>query len=728
MSLKSKDIYEFGPFRLDASEHLLLRAGEAVPLSPKAFDLLLTFVKRHGSLLGKDELLKLVWPDTFVEEANLASNISQLRRALGERENGHRYIETVPKHGYRFVAAVTYLNDRETLHDDPPLSDIVDDSAEPQESITSLAAPDAGSPIVRIKRYKRSIGIVLAALVVTIPVLAYYVLRTPGQPKVLSSSAVTTDGRKKVIEHSGGKWNTSVVTDGARLYYVDLDDRRVVKQVAVTGGESTELPGSFEGGPLVMDLSPNHTELLIKGKAASPYEAELWVMPVMGGSHRRLGDIEGHAAAWSPDGQQIVYANGTDLHLVKSDGTQSRKLTTVVGRPQWPRWAPNGRRIRFTVRDDKTNLPSLWEIAADGTTLHPLLPGWNKPAGECCGNWTPDGRYYVFQSTRNWTTSVWAVQEEGSFFQQARPEPVRLPLGPMNFYAPVPSPDGKKLFAVGEVKLGELVRYDAPTQQWVSYLQGISADGVDFSPDGGWVTYSRYPEGDLWRSRVDGSAKLQLSFSSMRTWLPRWSPDGKQIAFAAQLPGRPWKIYQVSANGGNARPLTDDERGEYDPSWSQDGKTLIFHAGTQIDHIAIYLLDLTTSPHKLSKLPDSDDKFSPRWSPDGRYVVGLTYGTQKLVLYDSTTQVWTELASTRCGGPRWSKDGKYVYYLTPFDGPTMFRISINDRKIEQLVSLKNLRVPAGVFGGWVGWTPDDTPLTIRDHGIQDIYALEWQAP
>src|SRR5262245_53294652 len=106
MSHQSKHIYEFGPYRLDGAERLLLRDGNPIPLQPKVFDLLLALVDAHGHLLEKDELLKTVWPDTFVEEANLASNISLLRKALGEGENGHRYIETVPKRGYRFVAEV----------------------------------------------------------------------------------------------------------------------------------------------------------------------------------------------------------------------------------------------------------------------------------------------------------------------------------------------------------------------------------------------------------------------------------------------------------------------------------------------------------------------------------------------------------------------------------------------------------------------------------------------
>src|SRR5262249_26509381 len=114
MSLQTKHIYEFGPFRLDATEHLLLRDGESIPLQPKTFDLLLALVERHGHLLEKEELLKKVWPDTFVEEANLASNISLLRKTLGDGENGHRYIETVPKRGYRFVADVKKLEEEGT--------------------------------------------------------------------------------------------------------------------------------------------------------------------------------------------------------------------------------------------------------------------------------------------------------------------------------------------------------------------------------------------------------------------------------------------------------------------------------------------------------------------------------------------------------------------------------------------------------------------------------------
>ena len=106
MDKKLDELYEFGPFRLDACERLLLRDGQVVPLTPKAFDVLLALIEQRGRLLEKEALLKAVWPDSFVEEGNLADNISRVRKALGEGENGQKFIETIPRRGYRFVAEV----------------------------------------------------------------------------------------------------------------------------------------------------------------------------------------------------------------------------------------------------------------------------------------------------------------------------------------------------------------------------------------------------------------------------------------------------------------------------------------------------------------------------------------------------------------------------------------------------------------------------------------------
>ncbi|HKP12096.1 MAG TPA: transcriptional regulator, partial [Blastocatellia bacterium] len=107
MTTEPPDIYEFGRFRLDAAEHTLWRGGELVPLTPKVFGILLALVENSGRVVGKDELMRQVWPDSFVEEGNLTQNVSLLRKALGETGDGKPFIETVARRGYRFVASVT---------------------------------------------------------------------------------------------------------------------------------------------------------------------------------------------------------------------------------------------------------------------------------------------------------------------------------------------------------------------------------------------------------------------------------------------------------------------------------------------------------------------------------------------------------------------------------------------------------------------------------------------
>src|SRR5262245_36120926 len=191
MSQQPRHIYEFGPFRLDEAEHLLLRDGKAVPLTPKAFDLLLALVERHGHLLEKEELLKKVWPSTFVEEANLASNISLLRKALGDGENGHRYIETAPKRGYRFVANVKkVVNERAelTVQERPGSQSTVaegEQTANATEPIPAHPAIKVEDLASSVKRYQRGALIALAVLILSGASLAYFVLRPPLQPKVL---------------------------------------------------------------------------------------------------------------------------------------------------------------------------------------------------------------------------------------------------------------------------------------------------------------------------------------------------------------------------------------------------------------------------------------------------------------------------------------------------------------------------------------------------------------
>jgi Tol biopolymer transport system component len=259
----------------------------------------------------------------------------------------------------------------------------------------------------------------------------------------------------------------------------------------------------------------------------------------------------------------------------------------------------------------------------------------------------------------------------------------------------------------------------------VPYLSGLSIEGLDFSKDGEWVAYVTFPEGSLWRSKVDGSQQVQLTFPPVQVFLPRWSPDGKRIAFAATTLGKPENIYLIPAQGGQPEQLTRHEYNEADVGWSQDGNRLVFGLVAPFrSKPAIHLLDLRT--HEESTLPGSEGLYSPRWSPDGHYVAALPIDNESLRLYEVATQKWMELAKLPVNYPSWSQDSKYIYFDTIGSRAAFYRVQVRDRKLERLVSLTNLR-RAGTYQ-WTGLAPDDSPLLLRDVGTEEIYALDWQAP
>jgi TolB-like protein/DNA-binding winged helix-turn-helix (wHTH) protein/Flp pilus assembly protein TadD len=223
MSRPEKHLYEFGPFRLDAAEHLLLRDGEPVPLEPKVFDTLVLLIRNRGHLLEKDELLNQVWPDAVVEEGSLTRNISTLRKALGDGENGLRYIETVPRLGYRFVGSVRDLGgespdlfkekhigsqpiieEKEIYsRNEAELPDAngkatavrggtqteIESTREPTARAVEVVAPlpsGAEYLVANIKRYKSGAVVTALGLVIAIAIVTYIYL--PGSGKVVIDS------------------------------------------------------------------------------------------------------------------------------------------------------------------------------------------------------------------------------------------------------------------------------------------------------------------------------------------------------------------------------------------------------------------------------------------------------------------------------------------------------------------------------------------------------------
>jgi len=579
-----------------------------------------------------------------------------------------------------------------------------------------------------------------AAACIILGALAYQFRPALPPPRVTGSRQVTTDGLQKEL----------MVTDGSRIYFSSaVAYNTSLYQAATAGGDAVPLQWSIPNGiaRLLNDIAPDRSELLVTS-CTELYgdDCPLWVLPVLGGSPRRLGTLRATfsagSATWSPDGKEIAYAQRNTLYRANVDGTESRKIVSVAQglTVYWPRWSPDGSRLRFSVTpallasmNTRNDRSSIWEVSADGKNLKPILSGWNNPSAECCGTWTPDGKYFLFQSLRGGIGNIWAVREGGSLFRKVSHQSVQLTTGPTSTYAPLPSLDGKKIFVVTAQVRGELARWDSASREFTPYLSGISAMAVNFSRDRKWATYVAYPEGTLWRSKIDGTERVQLTFPPMFAFMPRWSPDAARITFIGREPKNPFRAFVISAQGGSPELLVLGDRDTSDPTWSPDGNSLVlgrfpFDEPPGVGPMYLHFVDLGT--HAISTVPGSQELWSPRWSPDGRHILAVPRNGGRLMLFDVKTQKWTELARIGVGYPEFTSKGDYIYFtgIPPGGQPSgIYRVRISDRKLEEVLSLKDVR-QAPAWGEWVGLAPDDSPLLVRDTGTQDVYALDWEAP
>jgi Tol biopolymer transport system component/DNA-binding winged helix-turn-helix (wHTH) protein len=715
-------IVQFGLFELDLDARELRKSGIRIKLQDQPFQILALLLERAGEIVTREELQKRLWAqDTFVDfDLSLNSAVKKLRQALGDDSENPRFVETLYRRGYRFIG---------------PVHGAANSDAEPMELAQTLASAAPPEPIAvhtalpRPIRKTRSLVYGAVALLLLFVAVGAYRLIPSQPPRVLGFSQITHDGLFKLGGFSDGE--RLIFGDGERLYFRELQgDRFVVSQVSVAGGETSTLPTPF-ANVMIGGITPNGSALVVVPFEGTGNGGETWSLPLPSGPPRRMGGSRADSVTWSPDGTQVAFSEGSEIYVANSDFSDPRKLVTAENPVYALRFSPDGGRLRFFIVDPRNDSRSIWEVARNGNGLRPLLPGWNSNPGECCGTWTPDGRYFLFESYRDGRNSVWALAEKSSWLAGIA-KPVQLTNGPLDFASPLVSKDGKRIFTIGSQPRCELVRYDGKSG-FAPYLDGGSVSDLAFSADGKWVAYVSVPEGQLWRSRVDGRERLQLTSEGMSAALPRWSPDGKQLAFMGTTPKTDWLAYLVLSDGTGLRQLNPGANVGYDPGWSPDGKSIVLtlnQAGDPSIHdggpgIAIYNLETRS----VSPLPGAKQLFSPRWSPDGRYIAALTNDSQKLMLFDRVSQQWQALVNLPIGDPSWSHDGQYLYFDTTLtDDAAFFRVRLSDHKLERLFSLKGVRRYWGDFGMWTGLAPDDSPLLARDISSQEIYALDWQAP
>jgi Tol biopolymer transport system component len=231
----------------------------------------------------------------------------------------------------------------------------------------------------------------------------------------------------------------------------------------------------------------------------------------------------------------------------------------------------------------------------------------------------------------------------------------------------------------------------------------------------------------LWRSRIDGSQRIELTTPPLRIFSMKWSPEDNRLALMAKEPGMPWKIYLIDAEGGKPAPLISDDRNEADPDWSADGQSIIF--GRLPDRMdsrqpkAIYLLNLQN--HKVTEITGSNGLFSLRLSPDGRYIAAIRLDQRALLLYDRAQGHWSTIATHGVGDPVWSHDGHFIYFQDFLEkGKPIYRIQAPAGEPEPVATITNLRPIAATDYRLIGLAPGDLPVVSAQSSTVNIYSLD----
>jgi Tol biopolymer transport system component/DNA-binding winged helix-turn-helix (wHTH) protein len=722
---KSSRKLRFGLFEADLVTGELWKSGIRIRVQTQPFQILALLLKKPGQVVTREEIEQEIWgSDTIVDfDRSIASAINKLREALGDSAYNPRFIETVSRRGYRFLAPVAPVQEEDhTASKSTTLASATDIVA----TTLSSAAPPPPQRIFWLFPGIRAVVTGLALLFITSSVylIGWRNGRKPPIPPRIRQ--IIFSGR--VLPGDPLFDLGATATDGSRLYFSEIEHGSIMlAQTLIADGETGTIPlPNNVVAPSVCAISPDGANLLLLDRFTANAEQPLWIVPTIGGGGRRIPGILAHDATWMPDGQRILYANGNSLYIAQQHGIGIQKFATLPGSAFWLRWSPDDHSLRFTLLNSETHSSHLWTIGANGSDPHPLLPVFSSD--ECCGSWTGSGSDFVFQRTSQGSSNIWVIPEHGGWFDR-QGKPYQITNGPLNYEAPITAPSGRKIFFIGLDLRSELLQFDASSQLFVPYTGGISnaSHPVAFSRDGQWVAWIRQDNGSLWRSRTNGSERLQLTSKPFQIFMMQWSPDNRRLLLMARELQKNWAIYIIDTDGGGLRRVYPEHLSQADPDWSPDGKSIVFGRLQSLMpeasmSKAIYMLNLAT--HKLTKLPGSEGLFSPRWSANGRYIAALSIDQFHLMLDDLQTKTWRTLALKSVAEPIWGHEDHYIYFEDFIQSSEpLYRVNIRTGNIQRIAELRDVRTGDAVNYSFAGLTPNNVPLVVARTSTANLYTL-----
>ncbi|HEY6801960.1 MAG TPA: winged helix-turn-helix domain-containing protein [Pyrinomonadaceae bacterium] len=695
--------YAFDTFVVDAGKSVLSRDGQSVPLTPKAFKILLVLVRNPGRVLKKEELIEEVWPDAFVDENNLPRNISSLRKALGEGPAEHKYIVTLPGQGYRFVAEVRHLDSPNgapirSLSESVPL-----EPTKPEPTIivhkeVASAESSANKP--------RSIKLLVvgACLVLALALGGYFLAQ-----QWLHSTQPTTVQRKlwQLTFEPGLEIDPSWSPDGRFVAYSsDQSGNFDIWVRSIGEGNSVQVTSSaaHDWQP---DWSPDGLSLVFRSERDG---GGLYVVPALGGSERKLCGF-GYRPRWSPDGSQILFYSSAYTGAVKSKtfvvsatgGTPREVLNDFV--PQFVStllvaWHPDGNRLSVWGNHRQAGW-SFWTVPLNGgpplqSQIDTSVQSQLKEAGVRFANflWLPSADGLIFEGESQGVRNLWKVKVVPSTLRWIDGLE-RITTGAGKDTDIAVSSDGRKLAFSIRSERSRLwaIPFDPIAGKTTGTSQPLTLAGMDalqpgLSPDGKLLVFRkrRADKEELWaKSLADGHETLLAGADDFRRVNPILSNDGSRLLYVRSGPAQIETDPQASRtlavrtlNGSDEQIVTSPMQGRISlTDWTPDTKWILMSSDLQTPGrvaLALFPLDAAPRAETQMRIIASNPEYNlwqGRFSPDGRWISFNAFNAtdpsvSTVYVISSSGGEWIKLTEGRYWDdkPRWSPDGKAIYFVS----------------------------------------------------------------
>lgn len=693
--MQVNSLYEFGEFRLDTREKILMHGDQPVELTPKGFELLSVFVENHGRLLEKDELMNKVWADSFVEESNLTFNIRQLRKILGDDAHAPRYIKTVRRHGYRFIADVKQISaeGRPKKVDFAP-REFAPVVTRPAEYDLSEQPPAADSPKAR-RIFAPAALASLILLIGAVIIGSWYVRSKNVEPNapVLSapfaSEKLSTNGKvvHAVISPDGKKmvYSNGIGGEKESLWLRQLDE-----------GVSTEIIPPSDDIYSGLAFSPDGNHLYFARHSRQSNElTNIYRVSIFGGiPNKIINQTEGWMSI-SPDGTKISFVRCPHLEEENcglwiadaADGKNERKL---AARPMPQRigsnkFSPDGTTIAFAAgqSENAANEFGLWEVNLETGTERELT-------GEKFFNirnlaWLPDYSGWLLTASRipNRNSRIWQVSA-------ASGEAVALTKD-SEFYSVLSLDKEARKIVSTQFKESFHLRILDPENPSASPTI-TDASSVSFAPDGKiYFTSTLSGKDEIWSMNADGSGQRQLTNDGTDKSVPRVSPDNKSVYFASNRSGAA-QVWRMNTDGSNQTQITQQDGG-FPLSVSSDGQWVYYHHGI---NRTLWRVSVNGGGEQMVF---NKSKGAYSVSPDGSQVAFAERAGEERILTivslaDGQTVKTFHLAdrTARLLNIAWLPDGKNLMYVSAdreYENNILWTQSLDEETPRQVAALGN---------------------------------------